>query len=222
MTVTSGTTQPTTDLDFNVTDNLSELTTELDKMEYEKLLKANDIDLEVENEETDLKNPVMSLEEGSGILLKEGEVIVEEKMLEEASLKMSELENKLIRVSADAVNASKQSEIDIANAKKIAKKGLVKDILPFMTATVLSFAYIPENEEAKKFANTLKSSLEKLSKDLSSHGIEFIIPAIGDQFDAGIMQALNSPTTDEQLITNVASVGCRIDGQLISPASVLL
>jgi molecular chaperone GrpE len=136
--------------------------------------------------------------------------------------KLKEMEDKLIRVTADAVNASKQAELDLANAKKNAKKGVVKDILPFLTALTLSLAFVPENPEAKKFVESLKSSANKLATDLGGHGIELIIPKIGDEFDPSIMQALNQPSQEDPKVTNIASVGCKIDGQLISPASVLI
>lgn len=135
---------------------------------------------------------------------------------------IKELNNQIIRISADLANYRKQSDIDIINAKKQAKKQIVKDIIPFLTTLNLSFNFIPQNEETITFVETIKRSVEKLKTDLEGNKVEIITPNIGDDFDPEYMQALNSPEGDENTIKAVVSVGCKIDGQVISPANILL
>lgn len=134
----------------------------------------------------------------------------------------NDLKSQILRIAADSQNASKQNEIDLTNAKKISKKQVIKNLLPFLTTIVLSFAFSPDNSETINFINQLKQALTKLNSDLDASNIQFIIPVIGDKFDPTTMQALNSSENDEPKVANIASVGCMIDNQVISPASVII
>ena len=134
----------------------------------------------------------------------------------------TDLKSQLLRIAADAQNASKQNEIDIINSKKISKKQVIKNLLPFLTTIVLSFAFSPENQETINFINQLKQALKKINTDFESNNIQFVIPVIGEQFDPNTMQALNSSESEEPKIVSIASVGCIVDGQVISPASVII
>lgn len=215
-------TNSTSELDFNANDRIGKERGPLLKPSTSTFLKPESVldlaqviteakPLTVDSEPVTLNDTILESPENDQPLTVNKEI-----------QRVKELEDKLVRVYADAVNASKQAELDLANAKKNAKKGVVKDILPFLTALTLSLSFVPENPEAKKFVESLKSSANKLSADLNGHGIELIIPKIGDEFDPVIMQALNQPSSEDPKVINVASVGCKIDGQLIAPASVLI
>jgi molecular chaperone GrpE len=252
-----------TELDFNVNDSLTllentdNLQKEFEKLELEKLLVDNDIEIKdqtinlqpnqvivTKDEISNYKKTIASLKQSQITLEKQkqleikklNEIIIQNnnKQIESTNNKeledeneqikseIEDLKSKLIRIVADQANAAKQSELDIANTKKIAKKGLVKDLLPFLTSCVLSFDFVPEHEESQKFVNTLKKSLDKLVTDLDSHGVEVIIPQKGHNFDSVTMQALNTPNNDDPKILGVASVGVKIDKQVVVPASVLI
>jgi molecular chaperone GrpE len=206
------------DLDFKTTDNLK--------------TKKEDIK-EVETEETISSNNDESIDNKENL----NEVIVEDIVVEEnATLNMEELKqeieklkqeisatnNKMFRVAADASNASKQNLLEVDTAKKSAKKQVVKNLLPFLTTMVLSFAFVPDNEESKKFIKQLKNSLDKLNLDFDTSNVKFIIPKVGDDFNPNNMQALNGASEDEPKVKNVVSVGCIVDNQVIQPASVLI
>jgi molecular chaperone GrpE len=206
------------DLDFKTTDNLK--------------TKKEDIK-EVETEETISSNNDESIDNNENL----NEVIVEDIVVEEnATLNMEELKqeieklkqeisatnNKMFRVAADASNASKQNLLEVDTAKKSAKKQVVKNLLPFLTTIVLSFAFVPDNEESKKFIKQLKNSLDKLNSDFDTSNVKFIIPKVGDDFNPNNMQALNGASEDDPKVKNVVSVGCIVDNQVIQPASVLI
>lgn len=206
------------DLDFKTTDNL-----QTNKQEN-KERHTQDI-IESQNEEQVQNQEALN------------EVIVEDIIVEEnATLNANELRkeiedlkqviidtnNRMFRVAADASNASKQNLLEIDNAKKSAKKQIVKNLLPFLTTIVLSFGFVPNNEESQKYVNQLKNSLSKLNSDFDTSNVKFIMPKVGDVFDATTMQALNASDKDEPTVKNVVSVGCVVDNQVIQPASVLI
>jgi molecular chaperone GrpE len=203
------------DLDFKETDNLENL--DIDSKSKNETLSQN-----ISTETDESKNPKLTKED----ILSEPEdsILIQtlKEELENLKLELSNTNDKMFRIAADAQNSSKQNLLDIAEARKQSKKSLVKNITPFLTTLVLSFSFSPDNEETVKFVDQLKSGLLKLNTDLENSQVKMIIPAIGDIFDPNTMQALNSSDAEEPLVKNVASVGCIVDSQVIQPASVLI
>jgi molecular chaperone GrpE len=203
------------DLDFKATDNLEKLNLEIADNDIDK----KNIELEVD---TESQNNVLTKEE---IVSEPEDAVLIATLKDELTnlkLELGSTSEKMFRIAADAQNSSKQNNLDLIDARKQAKKSLIKNIIPFLTTIVLSFSYSPENEESKKFLNQLKNALSRLNVDLQSSQITMIIPIIGEEFNPKTMQALNSSEEDIPLVKNIASVGCIVDEQVIQPASVLI
>jgi molecular chaperone GrpE len=203
------------DLDFKETDNLENL--DIDSNSKNAKLSNN---ISTETDETN--NPKLTKE---NILSEPEDTILIQTLKEEIEnlkLELSNTNDKMFRIAADAQNSSKQNLLDIAEARKQSKKSLVKNITPFLTTLVLSFSFAPNNEETVKFVDQLKAGLVKLNADLESSKVKMIVPVTGELFDPNTMQALNSSDMEEPLVKNVASVGCIVDDQVIQPASVLI
>jgi molecular chaperone GrpE (heat shock protein) len=135
-----------------------------------------------------------------------------------------ELKNNLIRKEADIQNLIKQHYFDIENAKKSTKKSVANQVLHVVNTLSLAFGHIPkvQNPEFDKFIQTLISSFDKSISDLKLVGIEIIIPKIGDEIDLNYMSLLNTPQNQSDLtVKQIVSVGLKIEGQIIQPASVL-
>lgn len=151
-----------------------------------------------------------------------------QKEIIELKLKNEELTNRILRMAADTQNSSKQEEITLLQTRKQTKKSVVNLILPFLDTLNLAFAFVPptEDEKMQKFVQTLQKSFEKLMIDLNFSGIELIIPKANDTFDPNIMMPLNSPELQEEnqetaKIKGTASLGVKIDGQVIRSASIM-
>jgi molecular chaperone GrpE len=199
------------DLDFTSKDKINNIITDSPHDTVDKLIVEQDSTIE----STSPQDIVIEAND----TLNNAELKLEIKELEKKLIEASE---KMYRIAADASNASKQNQIDIENAKKTAKKQLIKNLLPFLTTIVLSFDFTPNNEESLSFVNQLKSSLEKLNPSFEASNVQFIIPNKGDQFIPQNMQALNSSTEENPTVKNIASIGCIVDGQVIQPSSVII
>lgn len=159
----------------------------------------------------------------------------------ELDQKISELESKLvileaekedwksksIRYAADLQNAFRQNELDVATGRKNSKKQTILSIVPFLNTLNIAFNYIPPTEDPKimTFISTLKTSFEKVIKDLAATGIEILTTQSGSVFDPEIMTILNSDITSdsgEVKVKQVVSIGLKIDNQLIQPISVIV
>lgn len=137
---------------------------------------------------------------------------------------IADLKNSLIRKEADTQNLIKQHHFDIENAKKSTKKSVANQVLHVVNTLSLAFGHVPkvQNPEFDKFIQTLISSFEKSISDLKLVGIEIIIPKIGDEIDLNYMSLLNTPQDQSDLtVKQIVSVGLKIEGQIIQPASVL-
>jgi molecular chaperone GrpE len=149
---------------------------------------------------------------------------VENSAANEPVNEVEEWKNKSLRLAADLQNLSKQHDLDTAQVKKSVKKQTISAVLTFLNTLNLAFSYIPQTEDQKvlSFIQTLKTSFEKVKTDLQGIGIEILIPEVGEEFDASFMTLLNSTEDDTAAVKQVVSIGLKIDGQLIQPASVMV
>lgn len=192
------------DIDFKINDTIDS-NTEENKVEFE----SNNIS-EIK------KEAIQAGPDDSVIILN----LTEENL--KLNKKLEVINEKMYRIAADAQNSSKQNIIDIENAKKNAKKQVVKNLIPFLTSLQLSFPYYSDDDNSQKLLTQIKNSITKLNNDFESLNISFIIPQIGEDYNPSIMLPL-SPTLDENpKVKNIASIGCIIDQTVVQPSSVLL
>lgn len=136
---------------------------------------------------------------------------------------------KALRLGADIQNSQKQNELELIQAKKSAKKQLAKQMLDFVNTLFLSFSFFPESsdQKTKNLVGTLKTSYQKLVDDLKTAQVELIEPKIGDIYDPLTMTALtksgeNADTDSEIKVNQVASLGLKVEGQVVQPAVVVV
>jgi molecular chaperone GrpE (heat shock protein) len=137
---------------------------------------------------------------------------------------IAELKNKNLRLYADMDNLHKQHSIDLDRYKKIGKRAVLDPLVGFLSTLHIAFSYAPETDDEKVIAyiSTLKSSFEKLKKELADIGIELVVPTKEQSFDAETMRSLNGTDDEHATVKNVVSIGLRVDGQLTTPATVMV
>ena len=179
------------------------------------------------NQETEIitnKTPSSQSDKLAELNLKQ-ELLQIKAQLATQSLEIEDWKNKALRISADFQNFQKQTEIDQQQVKKVAKKSVIQNILPFLNTINISFSYAPKTEDKAVivFIETLKNSFNKLILDLKNNNIEIVVASIGDLFDPGFMEILNSDFNQENpKVKQIISVGLKIDNQLIQPISVIV
>jgi molecular chaperone GrpE (heat shock protein) len=133
-------------------------------------------------------------------------------------------QNKAFRYVADLENYKKQQELELAQAKKNAKKNAIKPLLEYLNNQYLSLNFIKDitDEKAQKAFATFNSSFEKIIIEYKLQGVDLILPKPGDSFDPVTMQALTPPTDEEAAVKHIVSLGLKIDNQLIQPVMVVL
>ncbi len=148
-----------------------------------------------------------------------------EDALDQLRAERDDMRDRFMRALADAENARKRGERDRREAEQFGGSKLARDMLPVYDN--LKRALDAANEETRAQAAALIEGLEltlrELIKVLNKHGVSEINPAIGDQFDPQLHQAMFEaplPGTKAGQIIQVMGVGFLLHDRLLRPAQV--
>ena len=136
-----------------------------------------------------------------------------------------EYRDKFMRALADAENVRKRAERDRREAENYGGSKLARDMLPVYDNMRRA---LQSAEEAEKAVNAaLLEGVELTMRELISvfgkHGIEPIVPEVGDKFDPKLHQAMfEAPLPDTKAgdIIQVAAEGFMLQDRLLRPAQV--
>ena len=148
-----------------------------------------------------------------------------EDALDQLRAERDDMRDRFMRALADAENARKRGERDRREAEQFGGSKLARDMLPVYDN--LKRALDAANEETRAQAAALIEGLEltlrELIKVLNKHGVSEINPAIGDQFDPQLHQAMFEaplPGTKAGQIIQVMAEGFLLHDRLLRPAQV--
>ena len=143
-----------------------------------------------------------------------------EELLAEAEAKVQEQRDAWLRALADAENARKRAQTDIASAHKYGVERLAEALVPVMDSLQAALA-----DHASAVA-TLRSGVELTLKQLGAAfekaSLAEINPAARDKFDPHFHQAMMAVEADADPNTVVAVMqkGYRLHDRVIRPALV--
>jgi molecular chaperone GrpE len=145
--------------------------------------------------------------------------------LEVLRAERDELRDKFMRVLADAENSRKRAERDRKEAEMYGGTRLARDLLPVYDNLNRAIQAIPEESRAASAAliEGVELTLRELTNVMTKHGIKMISPAVGDQFDPQLHQAMFEaplPGTKAGQIIQVATEGFLLHDRLLRPAQV--
>lgn len=136
-----------------------------------------------------------------------------------------ELRDRLMRALAEMENLRKRAERERREAEQYGGAKLSRDLLPVYDN--LRRALESVNEEQRQAAKALIEGVELTLRELvnvfGKHGIEPIVPEIGEKFDPNAHQAMFEapvPQTKAGDIIEVMQHGFRMHDRLLRPAQV--
>ena len=157
--------------------------------------------------------------------LEDMDPLMVEDALDQLRAERDDMRDRFMRALADAENARKRGERDRREAEQFGGSKLARDMLPVYDN--LKRALDAANEETRAQAAALIEGLEltlrELVKVLNKHGVSEINPAIGDQFDPQLHQAMFEaplPGTKAGQIIQVMAEGFLLHDRLLRPAQV--
>ena len=145
--------------------------------------------------------------------------------LEALRAERDELRDKFMRVLADAENSRKRAERDRKEAEMYGGTRLARDLLPVYDNLNRAIQAIPEESRAASAAliEGVELTLRELTNVMTKHGVTPVSPAVGEQFDPQLHQAMFEaplPGTKAGQIIQVMTEGFLLHDRLLRPAQV--
>ena len=175
----------------------------------------------IENEEDFLQDISLAEEEEYG----DEEYTEDELELDALRAERDALKDKWMRALADAENSRKRSERDRREAESYGGSRLARDLLPVYD--YLKRGLEVSTDEQREVAAALIEGVELTMREVvnvfKKHGIEPIVPQIGDRFDPQDHEAMFEapiPGTKAGDIIQVMAEGFMLHDRLLRPAQV--
>lgn len=145
--------------------------------------------------------------------------------VETLRIERDELRDKFMRALADAENARKRADRDRREAEQYGGSRLARDLLPVHDnlKRALDAASDEHRAAAAALIEGVELTLRELSSVLTRHGVTLISPAVGDQFDPQLHQAMFEapvPGTKAGQIIQVMAEGFMLHDRLLRAAQV--
>lgn len=162
-----------------------------------------------------------------------GDISVLQNTITEQYVKISELNDKVLRIMAEKDNMQKRYEKQIGETGEYAITSFAKDLLDVMDNLVRALDHAPSNDD--KNANTqpvvsnimigVKMTKDTLENVFSKHGIILVHPGPGEKFDYNAHYAVSQteiPDTPAGVIASVMQSGYKIKTRILRPAMVVV
>lgn len=145
--------------------------------------------------------------------------------LADVEAERDEFRDKWMRALADAENMRKRSDRDRREAENYGGSKLARDLLPVYDnlRRALQSSADAEKDANKALLEGVELTLRELLSVFKKHGIEPIVPEVGDKFDPQLHQAMfEAPLPDTKAgdIIQVSAEGFMLHDRLLRPAQV--
>ena len=149
-----------------------------------------------------------------------------EEQLADAESRVLEQRENWLRAMADAENARKRAQTDIASAHKYGVERIVESLVPVMDS--LEAALATPGSGADTAPDTLRTGVDLTLKQLKSAfekaAVTEMNPAPGEKFDPHHHQAMTAVESDAEpnTVVSVMQKGYRLHDRVIRPALVMV
>lgn len=145
--------------------------------------------------------------------------------LEELRAERDDYKDRFMRALADAENSRKRSDRDRREAENYGGSKLARDMLPVYDnmKRALDAATAEGSEASKALIEGVELTMRELISVFKKHGIDPIVPEVGDRFDPQNHQAMfEAPLPDTKAgdIIQLMTEGFMLHDRLLRPAQV--
>lgn len=145
--------------------------------------------------------------------------------LADAQQAAEEAREQLLRGKAEAENARKRAEREVANAHKYALEKFIGELLPIKDSLEMGFnAASVEGADLDKVREGVELTLKMFDDILKKSGVEEINP-VGETFNPELHQAMSMqdvPDAAPNTVINVFQKGFSLNDRLVRPAMVVV
>ncbi|WP_379966131.1 nucleotide exchange factor GrpE [Ectobacillus sp. sgz5001026] len=150
------------------------------------------------------------------------ELSEQDKKIAELEAKLSETENRLLRLQADFDNNRRRVQLDRQAAEKYRSQSLVSDILPALDSFERAMKVEVNDEQSKSLLQGMEMVLRQLTEALLKEGVE-VIEAVGKEFDPNLHQAVmqvEEPSLESNIVVEEFQKGYKLKDRVIRPSMV--
>ena len=145
--------------------------------------------------------------------------------VDELKIKLDEMEDKFLRVSAELANIVQRNRNERELIQKYRSQDLCKKLLPVIDNLERAIAAEVTDEQSISLKKGVEMVLESLNVALKEEGIEEI-PAKGEQFDPNIHQAVQivpvSEGVEADTIVEVLQKGYKLQDRVLRASMVIV
>ena len=140
--------------------------------------------------------------------------------LTQLQAKTSELSDQLLRAQAEAQNARRRADEEIAKSRKFALEGFAESLLPVLDS--LEAGLNVENATTEQLREGSEATLRQLLSALERNKVVAVNPAPGAPFDPASQQAISMVPADQEAntVVSVLQKGYLIADRVLRPALV--
>ncbi len=134
--------------------------------------------------------------------------------------KTADLTDQVLRAQAEAQNARRRADEEIAKSRKFAVEGFAESMLPVLDS--LEAALNVENASAQQLREGTEATLRQLHSALERNKVTEVNPAPGAKFDPASQQAISMVPADQEpnTVVMVLQKGYLIADRVLRPALV--
>ena len=142
---------------------------------------------------------------------------------EQAQTQAKEWENKYNQAYESLANTRKVLEKDVADEKKMALQGMIKELIPVVDSFDIVFRAKVEDERMKSFIEGFKMTYNKLINLLKQKNVEILVPHLGDEYNSDFMEAIQATEgPEDNKVVEIFGSAFKLNDILIRPARVII
>ena len=140
--------------------------------------------------------------------------------VETLKTKVAELTDQALRAQAEAQNARRRADDEIAKIRKFAVESFAESLLPVLDS--LEAGLKVDNASAEQLREGTEATLRQLLAALERIKVVEVNPAAGDRFDPANQQAISMVPADQEAntVVSVLQKGYTIADRVLRPALV--
>ena len=147
--------------------------------------------------------------------------------VERLSAELLQVKDDFLRAKADAENARKRAQTEVANARRYALEGFASELLNVRDSLDLARAVDLQQTEGvvESVVEGLELTLRQLDSAFERFSVHELSPEVGDKLDPESHQAMSlieSSDVSPNHICQVIQKGYRLNDRLLRPARVLV
>ena len=141
---------------------------------------------------------------------------------------VAEYQDSYLRAKAEVDNIRKRAETEVANARKFALEGFIRELLTVKDSLEMALtADQPSGSEVgnRGVSEGLELILRQLESVFSNFSVEMIEPEVGDKLDPDQHQAMSVEESQDippNCVSKVIQKGYSLNNRLLRPAMVLV